>query len=142
MFRKMMKACFVGVTIAVLIFCFIGMVFDLSNGGEFRLDNYQFSKMLLGTVCTGIGFGLPSFIYENDRIPYPIQVVFHLGIGFAVLLITSFLVGWIPKNAGPVPMILCIVGDLVSALLIWAGLAKHYKKEAEKMNQQLHSINK
>ena len=41
---------YVGIStgIALGIFCFVGMIFDLYYGGNFSLSGYQFTKMVIG----------------------------------------------------------------------------------------------
>ena len=39
--------------IALGIFCFVGMLFDLYYGGNFSLSGYQFTKMVIGCVLVG-----------------------------------------------------------------------------------------
>ena len=46
--------------IALGIFCFVGMLFDLYYGGNFSLSGYQFTKMVIGCVLVGWGFGVPA----------------------------------------------------------------------------------
>ncbi|MDO4789301.1 MAG: DUF3021 domain-containing protein [Johnsonella sp.] len=142
MMKNMIKSSFIGVAISILIFCVVGLVIDITNKGIFSLANYQFTKMVLGAIGVGLGFGLPSFIYENDRIPYPLQIVFHMGIGCAVMLIIGFAAGWIPTTAGFAPVIATVAGEILVAFIIWKCLSVHYKKEAEKINEQLNLLNK
>ena len=53
---------YVGIStgIALGIFCFVGMIFDLYYGGNFSLSGYQFTKMVVGCVVVGWGFGVPA----------------------------------------------------------------------------------
>ncbi len=137
MLKKMMKAALISMAAAALIFCVIGVAFDLSHKGTFSLRNYQFTKMFIGAAVVGLGFSLPSLIYEKDSVPRPLQVIFHMGIGCAVLLVTGFTVGWIPVHAGIAPLVLTVAGEILAAFILWKGFAIHYRKEAEEINEQL-----
>ena len=66
---------YVGIStgIALGIFCFVGMIFDLYYGGNFSLSGYQFTKMVVGCVVVGWGFGIPAVVYRKENMPMPIQ---------------------------------------------------------------------
>ena len=68
---------YVGIStgIALGIFCFVGMIFDLYYGGNFSLSGYQFTKMVVGCVVVGWGFGVPAVVYRKENMPMPIRVV-------------------------------------------------------------------
>ena len=77
---------YVGIStgIALGIFCFVGMIFDLYYGGNFSLSGYQFTKMVLGCVVVGWGFGVPAVVYRKENMPMPIRVVIHMGSGCVI----------------------------------------------------------
>ena len=62
---------YVGIStgIALGIFCFVGMIFDLYYGGNFSLSGYQFTKMVVGCVVVGWGFGVPAVVYRKENMP-------------------------------------------------------------------------
>lgn len=128
--KQVMKSSWIGVSTAALIFIIIGIVFDQTNQGILPLENYQYTKMAVGSIIVGLGFGLPSMIYEKEEIPYAMQVLFHLGIGCAILLITGYLVGWFTDFVS-------IFVEMGISIFIWIGFDRHYRKEAKKINQQL-----
>jgi MFS family permease len=138
MMKKTAKSCFMGIAIALMIFSLVGVVFDQIYGGYILL-HHQYTKMFLGALIVGAGFGLPSCIYENERIPYPLQVIFHMGIGCAVMLITGFSVGWFPAAAGIGPVILTVVGEIGVSFVLWICFTAHYKKEARSISRKLRS---
>lgn len=135
--KKILKSSLIGIGISVAIFVLIGIVFDFRFGGTFLMKDHSFTKMAFGCIFVGIGFGAPSAIYENDALSYPLQVIFHLGIGFAVLMIISFAVGWIPAGFGIGGMIGYVAADLAIVLLIWYCFYRHYKKEADEINRKI-----
>lgn len=142
MVKKILRKSFIGIGTAVMISSIIMMIIDIAKGGGLAFQNYQYTKMFLGAVIVGLGFGLPSVIYENENIPYPLQVVFHMGIGCAVMLIVAFSVGWIPSNGGVSTIILSVAGEIVAAFLIWKVITVHYKNEAEQINRKLKEKSK
>ena len=66
MLKEMVKCTLISMGMSLGIFCFVGMVFDIYFGGNFTLANYQFTKMVIGCVLVGLGFGIPS-ITQNYR---------------------------------------------------------------------------
>ena len=128
--KQVIKSSWIGVSTAALIFIIVGIVFDQSNQGILPLENYQYTKMAVGAFIVGLGFGLPSLIYEYEEIPYVMQVLFHLGIGCAILLITGYMVGWFTNLVGAFI-------EIGMSLVVWIGFAYHYRKEAKQINQQL-----
>lgn len=135
--KKILKSSAIGIGFALIIFTIVGIVFDYHFQGTFLLENYSFTKMAVGSILVGIGFGAPSAVYENDALPYLLQVVLHLGIGFAVLMIVSYTVGWIPSEMGIWGIIGYIAADMAGVLLIWFGFYRHYQKEAAEFNKKI-----
>ncbi|MCH3999360.1 MAG: DUF3021 domain-containing protein [Lachnospiraceae bacterium] len=137
MVKKVLKSSFIGTGAAVIISSIVMMIIDIANGGSLDFQNYQYTKMFFGDLIVGLGFGIPSLIYENENIPYPIQIVFHMGIGCAVMLVVAFSVGWIPSGGGAPVIILSVAGEIAVAFLIRKVILLHYKKEAEQINRKL-----
>lgn len=136
--KNALKFTAVGVAIAMFIFLLAGVIFDITFQGTFALKNYAFSKMTLGTICIGIGFGLPSIIYDNDRMPMLLKVVLHMGIGSIVSVVVSSLVGWYPQGQ----VFPIVAGQLALAFLIWFGFYLHNKHLSKQMNQKIELHNK
>lgn len=139
MLKQMGVSSFVGIGIGLMVFGIISIVVDVANGGVFQYGDYQITKMILGSVGVGLGFGLPAVVYESEKIPYIMQGIIHLGIGCAVLIVIAFLVGWIPVSAGPVVIAAAVMVEIVMAVLLWKLVSLYYKKEAEKINKKLAS---
>lgn len=137
MVKKILEKSFIGIGTAVMISSIVMMIIDLAKGGSLEFQNYQYTKKFLGAVIAGLGFGLPALIYENENIPYLLQVVFHMGIGCAVMLIVAFTVGWIPSAGGVSVVLLSVAIEIAAAFLIWMVITVHYKNEAEQINRKL-----
>lgn len=76
------------------------MIFDLYYGGNFSLSGYQFTKMVVGCVVVGWGFGVPAVVYRKENMPMPIRVVIHMGSGCVIYTLVACWVGWIDLSAG------------------------------------------
>lgn len=137
--KEILKSTCISIGMALVIFCAIGIYFDVRYNGNFSLANYQFTKMVVACLVIGLGFGVPSFVYDVESIPRPMQVVLHLGIGLIVYTTTSYLVGWLGSIHTPVQFFLLLGGQILLAVLIWVGFLLFYRKEAHLLNEKLQS---
>ncbi|WP_164129525.1 DUF3021 domain-containing protein [Sharpea azabuensis] len=138
--KQLMKSIFEGVSIACILFCLIGVIFDLIYGGTFTLTSYSFTKMVIGTMIVGLGFSLPTLIYENEKYSLLVQTLIHMSIGTIVMIIVGLYVGWIPLTHG-LPTALCIILlEIATALMIWFIYYLQNKKLAKKMNERIKEI--
>lgn len=85
----------------------------------------------------GIAFSAPSEIYNNEKLPFPFQFLFHMGIGCSVYFITALYVGWLPVRFGIGKCILIVLLQLSTAFLIWLCFASHYRRLAKSMNEKI-----
>ena len=139
--RELLKSVLISIGTAMAIFCLVGIVFDVHYGGNLTLDDYRFTKMVVGCILVGLGFGVPSVIYKKEIIPMPLRVIIHLGIGWIVYLIVAYAVGWMgaTTSIGQAILIKCIQSAVI--LLIWFLFFRHYKKEADEINKKLAEKN-
>ncbi|MCR5501140.1 MAG: DUF3021 domain-containing protein [Acetatifactor sp.] len=135
--KDMVISTVISIMVAATMFVIAGVVFDLIGKGIFSFENYQFSKMALACVVTGLGFGVPSVLYRIESVPMALATVIQMGIGLAVYLFAALKVGWIPVQAGTVACICTIVGAIVLAFLIWIGFMAYNKSLANKINHAL-----
>ena len=140
--KELLTSTLISIGTAMAIFCIIGIVFDISYGGNFSLDHYRFTKMVIGCLFVGLGFGVPSIVYKKESLPMPLRVLIHLGIGFAVYTIVAYAVGWIGDSAtiGQGLLIACI--QIAVVLVVWFIFFRHYKNEAKRINERLSELNK
>ena len=76
--KNLIKNTITSIGISLTVFCVTGMVFDIAYDGNFSLHNYQFSKMVIGCIIVGLGFGLPTMIYHKDNLPMPFKIIILL----------------------------------------------------------------
>ena len=135
---------YVGIStgIALGIFCFVGMLFDLYYGGNFSLSGYQFTKMVVGCVVVGWGFGIPAVVYRKENMPMPIRVVIHMGSGCVIYTLVACAVGWISPETGVWQKIGMMAAQLAAAFLIWLFFLLHYRREAKEMNERIQEMKK
>ena len=137
MVKDLVKSTVISIGMAMAVFCFVGVVFDIIYKGNFHLENYQFTKMVVGCIIVGLGFGIPSIVYSKDSLPMPIRVLIHMGIGCIVYTIVAYSVGWL-GNTGE--GILAVALQLGVALIIWFLFMTHYRKEAKKLNDKIQNM--
>ena len=126
-------------TIAISSFLFLlfSLIKDLNDGGVCSLSGFAVTKSALGALGIGLGFGLASIVYTNEKLSRPVQIAIHMVIGCAVMLAIAFLVGWIPTDRGLVPALLAILTMLLTALVIAVFSYRRQKKLAEQINREL-----
>lgn len=138
--KDLVKSSVISIGMAMTIFCLVGVVFDVGYKGNFSLDDYRFTKMVIGCVLVGLGFGVPTIVYRKDNLPMPIRVIIHMGIGCVVYTIIAYAVGWIGGSATIGQGILIAAIQLAVAFLIWFMFMKHYRAEAKRMNDRIQAM--
>ena len=139
--KKILWISLQGICIACTIFTIFGIIFDLSGIEGLSFGTGEFTKQAIGAIFIGIAFSAPSEIYNNEKLPFPLKFIFHMGIGCTVYLITAFKVGWISADFGWKNCLLLIAIELLVAFIIWLGFANHYKKLAKNMNKRIQEKN-
>lgn len=138
--KELLKSTVISIGMAMSIFCLAGIVFDVRFGGNFSLDNYRFTKMVIGCVLIGLGFGVPTIVYSKESLPMPIKIIIHMGIGCAIYTIVAYAVGWIGGTATIVQGIIIAAIQLGAAFLIWFLFMRYYRNEAKKMNDKIQAM--
>ena len=140
MIKDLAKNTIISIGMATAIFCFAGVVFDIIYKGAFHLENYQFTKMVIGCMVVGLGFGIPSIIYSKDSLPMPIRVLIHMGVGCIVYTLVAYSVGWLGNISGIGQGIPVVALQLGIAFIIWFLFLKYYRKEAKKLNEMIQNM--
>lgn len=138
--KDLLRSVAISVGMALAIFCLVGIIFDVGYGGKFSLENYGFTRMALGSVLVGLGFGIPTVVYNKESLPMPIRVVIHMGIGCVIYTVVAYSVGWIGGSASVLQCVLIAAIQLAVAFVIWFCFMCFYRKEAKKMNEKLQAM--
>ena len=125
------------VAIASFLFLLSSLIADLNMGGVYSASGYSVTKMALGSLGIGLGFGLPCIIYTNEKLSHSVQIAIHMVTGCAIMLTIAFLVGWIPTDKGLLPALLAVVSMLLTAFVISVFSYRRQKKLAERINREL-----
>ncbi len=126
-------------TVAISSFLFLisSLIADLNMGGVYSASGYSVTKMALGSLGIGLGFGLTCIFYTMEKLSRPVQISLHMVSGCTVMLAIAFLVGWIPTGQGLLPSLLAILSMLLTALIIGVFTYRRQKKLAEQINREL-----
>ncbi len=123
-----------GCTIAVIVLL-IGIA--INEEAFFTMTGGEFTTQMICGMLVGVGFVLPSMVYENERLAMWLRVLIHMGIGFVVFFITATYAGWIPLESGTGATILFIVMAIATSFLIWTVFYLYNKSIAKKINEQI-----
>lgn len=135
--NKIIKLSISGITIGCTIFTIIGIIINIFNSGNFELLDWSFTKMAIGSMIVGMGFSIPSLVYESQKISLLLKILIHMGSGSVIMLITSFMVGWIPLSLGLFIPASIILSMFITAFIIWFCFFTYYKKQAQKINKKI-----
>ena len=138
--KDLLKSTVISIGMALTIFCLVGMVFDIIYGGNYSLTDYGYTKMALGSILVGLGFGIPTIVYNNENLPMPVKVIIHMGIGCAIYTAVAFAVGWFGGSTTLVQGIIIAAIQLAVAFIIWFFFMRVYRKEAKKMNERIQAM--
>jgi len=138
--KDLLKSIVISIGMALAIFSFVGIVFDVMGGGVYTLEDYRYTKMVIASVIVGLGFGAPTLVYKSDRIPTPVKVLVHMGIGCIIYTIVAFSVGWLGGASSVTQGILIACIQLAVAFVIWFCFMRYYRKEAKEMNDKINSM--
>lgn len=140
--KEILKSTVISIGMALTIFSLVGMFFDIVNGGNFSMEGYQFTKMVVGSAIVGIGFGVPTVVYNSEKLPMPVKVLIHMGIGCVIYTIVAYAVGWFGGAATPVQGLVIAGIQLAVAFVIWFCFMRYYRKEAKQMNEKIQAMKK
>lgn len=138
--KDLFKSIVISIGMALSIFSFVCVIFDIGYGGNFSLENYRLTKMVIGCIIVGLGFGIPSLVYRSETLPMPVKILVHMGIGCVVYTIVGFAVGWIGGSATLGQGIAIAAIQLAVAFIIWFCFMRFYRSEAEKMNDKIQQM--
>ena len=138
--KDLIKSTVISIGMALTIFCLAGIVFDVGYGGNFSLENYRFTKMVVGSLLVGLGFGVPTIVYNKESLPMPIRVVIHMGTGCVIYTLVAYAVGWYGGSATVTQGIIIAGIQLLVAFVIWFCFMRYYRREAKKMNEKIQAM--
>ncbi len=127
--------------------CFVVMLVMVLGSYIAGPQNVSFSGLevinaFLGSIVVGWAFSLSGLIYEKEEVPFPLQVIFQMVIGMAVLFAVAIYLQWMPISLGIGPIITWVVIACIFAVVFWVGFYVYYTLQARDINKKLESSNK
>ncbi len=124
--------------------CFIVMVVMVLISFEYGSSNLIFSGndvigAFFGSIIIGWAFSLSGLIYERDDVPFPLQIIFQMGIGMTVLFLVAIYLKWMPVDLGIGPIITWIAIACIFATISWFGFYIYYYLVARDLNNKLNN---
>ena len=136
--RNFIKSIAVGIGwgfTVLVVYLTIGVIISSDFLASIAPDD--FIKYVICSAVVGLGFSVPSLIYYNERISRILQVIIHLGTGFAIYIPVAFFAGWIPTAYGAIAVALSLLCAVVFSLLVWFCFALYYRKQAQEINRKI-----
>lgn len=137
MIRKIVKLVCSGIGWGCTLSCLISMIGAHFMGNEWFVSSPKsFSLQVIAAMLVGIGWTVPSLVYDNEKLSRMQQMLIHFGVGFLVYFVIAFNMGWVPIG-NMQWMIIGLVGMVGCTLLIWFGFYFYYKSEAKEINKKI-----
>lgn len=138
---NLFKMIFRGISWGATIFTFIMIGIAAAGGETFSMNAALFIKHAVGCLIVGMGFTIPSLIYEKKSLSIKIQSLIHLGCGFLIYFPVACYLGWIPVSLGWQMILFTLAFAIITAFAIWYGYYLYYKWEATRINKKLKEQN-
>lgn len=134
--KRILSSMKYSVSIACILFVLFGMYYDFKYQGSFHLENYMFSKMALGAILIGVGFSLPSIVYDTN-LSERVKAIIHLSVGCISMIIISYLFGFLDSQKEVSYYFIFLLIQIFIAMVIWIAFYFYYKKLAKDMNGKI-----
>lgn len=138
---KLLKIIGEGIAWGCTLCVFIMLAGALIGGDEFfAMTTDRFVAQAIGTIIIGLGFTVPSLIYDCEKFGRGFQTLIHMGTGFFIYFLVALNIGWIPVECGWKVTVVSVLIAVAFAFAVWFCFYLYDKKTAEKMNQQLRAM--
>ncbi len=139
--KNIIESLALGAFVGCFILCLVEIMISLAVGPDkISFTGTDIINGVLGSIVAGFGFSLPSFIYEREDIPLPLQVLFQMGIGMIVLFAVAIYLKWMTVTMGIGPILEWVIIAFVFAAIFWLGFYLYYSYEAKEINKKLEQF--
>ena len=135
--KKIWNGILYGSAMFALSLVMIDIVFDSS----LTVLPYQYTKIVFGSICIGMGFTLSSLVYEEDWLPFSARVLIQLLICAVVLLIAFVVSGGIPDGSGFGTGTVFVLMEICVGFVFWIVNFIHFFREARRIRIKLSEKN-
>ena len=136
--KKVFNAAWSGVALSAVVFIIACMFIGFRYGYDKFANGYGMARMCIAVLVIGLGFGIPSLIYETE-LPTGLKVLIHMGTGTIVMLATSIVIGWIDFSRGWLPCLLIAGIQIAVAFILWLLTCVRTSKDAKQMNDAIEN---
>ena len=134
--KKLLNAAWSGIALSAAVFVVTSMLIGFAHGEAQFASGSSMARMCVAVLVIGLGFGVPSLIYETD-LPTGLKVLIHMGTGVIVMLATSLAIGWIDFSRGWKACLLYAALQIAVAFILWLLTCVRIKKDAKQMNERI-----
>lgn len=136
-FKKLIKSTFYAISVS-LFFTVFGLIGkEQGSGGVLNLGSYGFTKAMIGALLIGLGYGIPSLIYDIKSMSIALKSIIYMCTGVGIMILVFLKFGYIPDGYGIVDILQMLIVPVAIALILWYLSYLHYKKVAKIMNEKL-----
>ena len=132
-FKKILNGILYGSAMFALSLLLIDYVFD----GSLTVLPHQYTRIIAGAICIGVGFILSSLIYEEDRLPFPVRALIQLLICAAALIIAFIISGGIPDGTGFGTGTMFVLVEIGVGFVFWIGNFIYFFREVRQIKTKL-----
>ena len=126
-----------GILYGSAMFALSLVMIDVIYDSSLTVLPYQYTRIVFGAICMGIGFALSSLIYEEDRMPFFSRTLIQLFICAVTILVAYFVSGRIPDGTGFGTGALFVFAEICVGVVFWIGSIFYYFREARKIKRRL-----
>ena len=132
--KKLALGAFVG---CFIVMCVMVLLSFEVGPSVIKFSGTDVINAFLGSIVIGWTFSLCGLIYERDDLALPLQIIFQMGFGMAVLFIVAIYLQWMPITLGWGPVISWILIACVFAAVSWFGFYIYYYLVARDINNKI-----
>ena len=137
-FTEIIKRLAMGAFVGCFIVMLVMVLASLQIGPQkVNFTGADIINAFLGSIVVGWGFSLTGMIYNREDVAFPLQVIFQMGIGMAILFMVAIYLKWMPIDLGISFIIEWIVIACVFAAVSWCGFYVYYYLVARDLNNKL-----
>lgn len=136
-FKKLIKSTLYAISVS-LFFTVLGLIGkEQGSGGMLDLGSYGFTKAMIATLLIGLGYGIPSLIYDLKSISIALKSIIYMCTGVGIMILVFLKFGFIQEGYGLGEILKMLIVPVIVAIIIWYANYIHYKKVAKIMNEKL-----
>lgn len=134
--RKVLRAAWGGINISSVVFLIGCIAVGLDGGAEKFASGYGMARSGITTVIIGVGFGVPTMIYETE-LPQWLKFLIHMGTGCLVMIGASMLIGWLSVANGLPAVLKGAAVQVALAFAVWGCYYISAWSEAKRINRKI-----